>query len=340
MRDTLAERRSAMNERGLRRRELLIGLGAAVGTFPLGVPRALSATGEISFGYQATLWGAPAIVAEDLNLFQGLKAAVQMRRFSSGKAVRDAMIAGSVDMGSLGSTPFIVGVAKGEMAAIGAIAYAGRTLMVVADKKSGIKAVGDLKGKKVGSQRGSSTDHIFQNKILPAYGLTKNDVQFVNVSFQDQVSALASRSVDAFAGVDPYPSIAEHMGVGTVLIDYSKFDLTPVLIGINRPVLERNRAGVVEFLKGWLRSVRIFKENPAQAATVVWNNFKAQGYSVPQEVIRASIAHLEVTPEFIPELKPYLTEQARILVEQRQITQVPDWNRELVDGPLQEAMKA
>lgn len=318
-----------------------MGLGAAAGAaaLPFGARGALAARPAISFGYQATLWGAPAIVAEDEKLFDGLQADVQMRRFSSGKAVRDAMIAGSVDMGSLGGTPFIVGVAKGEIAAIGAIAYAGRTLMVVAGKDTGVTSVAGLKGKKVGSQRGSSTDHIFQNTILPAAGLSKSDVQMVNVSFQDHVSALASKSVDAFAGVDPYPTIAEHMGLGVILTDYAKFDLTPVLIAINRPVLEKNRGAVVEFLKGWLRSVRLFKEDPERATNVVWNNFKAQGYDVPKAVIKTSLSHLEVMAEFVPALKPYLVEQSKVLVEQRQIDKVPDWDRALVEGPLKEAMR-
>ncbi len=333
-----------MHGRGATRRDamrMMGGVAAGAGWLAhAGRAAAAPAGPSISFGYQATLWGAPAIVAEDEKLFQGLGANVRMQRFSSGKAVRDAMIAGGVDMGSLGGTPFIVGVAKGEVAAVGAIAYAGRTLMVVAHKDAGIKGVAGLKGKKVGSQRGSSTDHILQNKILPAFGLSKGDVQIVNVSFQDHVSALASRSVDAFAGVDPYPTITEHMGIGVVLTDYSKFDLTPVLIAVNRPVLEKNRGAVVEFLKGWLRSVRIFKEDPERAVNVVWNNFKAQGYDVPKAVIKTSVSHMEITAEFIPELKPYLVEQSKVLVEQRQIDKVPDWDRELVRGPLEEAMKA
>ncbi len=314
--------------------------GAVVAASGLWRAGAVAATRPaVSFGYQATLWGAPAIVAEDLKLFQGLNAEVQMRRFSSGKAVRDAMISGAVDMGSLGATPFIVGVVKGEVLAVAAIAYAGRTLMVVARKDRGIRTVADLKGKKVGSQRGSITDHIFVTKIVPKFGLSKADVQIVNVSFQDQVSALASGSIDAFAGVDPYPGIAEHMGIGVVLTDYGDYDLTPVLLAVNSPVVEKKRGAVVEFLKGWLRSVRIFQEEPDRAAAVVWESFKAQGYDVPREVIRKAVGRLDVTPEFLPQLEPYLTEQARVLREEGQIGEIPDWNRALVRGLLAEARR-
>ncbi len=50
--------------------------------------------------------------------------------------------------------------------------------------------------------------------------------------------------------------------------------------------------------------------------------------------------HLEVTPALIPALEPYLIEQSKLLVEQKQINAVPDWDRALVRGPLREAMRA
>jgi aliphatic sulfonates family ABC transporter substrate-binding protein len=293
----------------------------------------------IVFGYQATLWGATAIVAEEEKLFEKVGAAVEVRRFSSGVHVRDAMVARAVDVGSLGGTPFIVGVAKGEMAAVGAVAYAGRTLMVVAAKASGIRSVADLKGKKVASQRGSITDHVFQTQIVPKHGLKKEDFQVVNVSFQDHVAALASKSVDAFAGVEPYPSIAEHQGIGVVLLDYGAFDLTPVLLAINRPALRDRPDAVVEFLRAWLGSVRIFREEPNRAVAVLWKAFKAQGYDVPEEVIRKAVSRLDVNPDFVPELKPYLIEQSQLLVQRGQISKVPDWDSALVREPLQQAMR-
>jgi hypothetical protein len=44
----------------------------------------------------------------------------------------------------------------------------------------------------VGSQLGSATDAVFENKILPIAGLSKNDFQFVNIRFQNHIPALAS----------------------------------------------------------------------------------------------------------------------------------------------------
>jgi aliphatic sulfonates family ABC transporter substrate-binding protein len=326
-----------MKDNGLTRRETLSALGMAV--VAAGWPRAAAARAEakVRLGYQATLWGAPAIVAEEERLFARAGANVEAIRMSSGKDIRDAMIAGRTDMGSLGATPFIVGAAKGDIVAVAMVAYAGKTLALVAGKDSGIRAVGDLKGKRVGSQVGSVTDHIFQNVIAPKAGLKKGDFQVFNIKFQDHVAALAARSIDAFAGVDPYPAIAEHDGMGAIVVDYQDYDITPVLLAANRPFVTEHPEAVVQLLRGWLLAVKMFREQQDRAAEVVWNAFKAQGYTVPQAVIRKAVGRLDVNPDFIPALVPYLTDQAKVLAGQGQIRAVPDWNAVLVREHLQRA---
>lgn len=328
-----------MGAGGLTRREALGGLGAvaAAAAWPA---RGNGAQGDVKvrLGYQATLWGAPAIVAEEEKLFARAGANVEVLRMSSGKDIRDAMVAGKTDMGSLGATPFIVGAAKGDIVAIAMVAYAGKTLAVVAGKDTGIRAVADLRGKRVGSQIGSITDHIFQNVIAPRAGLKKGDFQVFNTKFQDHVAALAARSIDAFAGVDPYPAIAEHDGLGAIVVDYQDYDITPVLLAANRPFVKEHPEAVVQFLRGWLLAVKIFREQPDRAAEIVSNAFKAQGYSMPLAVLRKAVGRLDVNPDFIAALGPYLTDQAKVLVGQGQLKAVPDWNAVLVREYLQRAM--
>jgi len=327
-----------MRSSGVTRRGALGVLGGAA--LAAAWPRAAGARADarVRLGYQATLWGAPAIVAEEEKLFARAGANVDVIRMSSGKDIRDAMIAGRTDMGSLGATPFIVGAAKGDIVAIAMVAYAGKTLALVAGRESGVKAVADLKGKRLGSQIGSITDHIFQNVIAPKAGLKKGDFQVFNIKFQDHVAALASRSIDAFAGVDPYPAIAEHDGLGAIVVDYQNYDITPVLLAANRPFVKEHPNAVVQFLRGWLMAVKIFREQADRAAEIVWNTFKAQGYTVPLAVIRKAVGRLDVNPDFIPALAPYLTDQAKVLVEQKQIRAVPDWNAVLVREFLQRAL--
>ena len=55
------------------------------------------------------------------------------------------------------------------------------------------------------------------------------DVQLVNLRFQDMVSALSARSVDAAAAVDPFLSSAEQSGTGTVVTDFCRAGPVPLI---------------------------------------------------------------------------------------------------------------
>jgi aliphatic sulfonates family ABC transporter substrate-binding protein len=326
-------------KRTVNRRHFLGWTGA--GALAAALPRWANAdSGPLNFGFQNTSWGSVAMVAEAEGTFAKAGVNVKPFRFDGGKSTRDAMIAGRVDIGVLGAAPFVVGAAKGDIVAIAVAMYAGKTNAVVAAKDSGIKSVADLKGKRVASQLGSSTDYVFQNKILPKYGLAKGDVQIVNIPHQNEIAAMVGKSVDAFAGVEPFPSVAEIEGLGTVLVDYGNFDIQPVFVAINRPVLERRRDDVVKFLRGWLAAVHIVNAEPQRAVKIVWNEFKAQGYDVKEAAFARMLGKLEVKPEFRPELRDYLNEQGQVLLKQRQIPAIPDWSKALDESVLAQAAKA
>jgi NitT/TauT family transport system substrate-binding protein len=314
----------------------LTGGALAAAALPTGM-RAYAQSAPLNFGYQETSWGTIGMIAESKDLFTKAGANVKVFKFSSGKDTRNAMISGRIDAGVIGATPFIVGAAKGEVQAIALALYGAQTLAVVAGNKSGIKTLKDLKGKKVGSQLGSATDFVFQNKIMPKAGLSKDDVQIINVRFQNHVSALTAGSIDAFAGVEPFPSVAEVSDLGKVLTDYSAYDLQPIILAANTSAIEKNRDNVVKFLRGWLAAVKVYKDNRAEATQIVLKYFKDKGFDVSDKIINRMLTKIDVTPNFGPQLKSYLTEQSKVLVEKKQIAAVPDWGKLLNDSLLEAA---
>jgi NitT/TauT family transport system substrate-binding protein len=330
-----------MKDLKMERRKFLTLLGA--GAFASGLPRrafAQPAGAPLALGFQNTSWGAVAMVADSAKTFQQAGANVTLYRFDSGKSTRDAMVAGRIDIGVLGATPFIIGAVKGDMMAIAIAMYAGKTDSVVARVRPPIGSISELKGRKVASQLGSVTDNVFQNRILPKFGLSKSDVQIINMPFQNHIAALAAGSVDAFAGVEPFPSVAEVEGLGKVLVDYSQFDMLPVVLAANRSAVERKRDSVIAFLRGWLDAIKLFTDSREKATQIVWNYFKNEGFDVSVKVIRLMLSKLDFNPNYVPALPAYLKEQSRELMKQNQIAKVPDWNGLLNRELLQQAMKA
>lgn len=315
------------------KRRRVIGAGAALGIAPFVITPSKAQGSPIRFGFQNTSWGSIGMVAEAEDIFRRNGVNVSVNRFDSGKAVRDAMIANRIDIGVLGTTPLIVGVAKGDVAPVAMAMYAGRTNSIIVAKNSGIKSIKDLKGKKIGSQVGSATNNVFVTKVLPKYGLTEKDVQIINTKFGNHVAALAGGSVDAFAGVEPFPSVAVTEGLGISIIDYQDFDIVPVWLGINTPILESRKKDVLGFLKAWVATIDILNKSPEKAAKIVQENFTKMGFTISEKAISVMLSKIEPNPNYVDGLASYLREESELLVSKKQIPEVPDWNK-LLANPL------
>jgi ABC-type nitrate/sulfonate/bicarbonate transport system substrate-binding protein len=208
----------------------------------------------------------------------------------------------------------------------------------VGSTRKGIKTIPQLRGKKIASQLGSQTDYVFQNKIMPAFGMKKGDYQVINTKFADHASAMASGSVDAFAGVEPYPSVAELGGFGTVLTNYMKYDIVPVLLGTNRTVLTTRTDDLVKFMKGWQLAIDIFKKDRKYAAKTVGDFFRGRGYKMNDEIFARAMSTMDVTTTYRPEVKGYLTTKAETLVKLKRLDAVPNIGAALDERILKAAM--
>jgi ABC-type nitrate/sulfonate/bicarbonate transport system substrate-binding protein len=318
-----------------RRRLLELGAASAVAAgAPLWPARAED---PLNLGFQITTWGAVGMVAEALHVFKKPGVDVSFNKFDSGVAVRDALVAGRIDIGVTSVSTFIVGVDKGSLTGIATVAYSGASNSIMVAKNSKIHSVPDLRGKKVATQFGAGSDYTFRTKVLAKFGLKPEDLQLVNSKYADHVAALASGSVDAFVGTEPFPAVAEAKGLARPLVTFEAFDLVPVMLAINQPVLEKRRADVVAFMKGWLAAVQVMQKQPDRAAQIVDDVFKKKGNDLSVKVIKTALDRLGVDPNFRPELKPYLQAQAEMLVKQHKISKVPDWDKALDRSILKDA---
>lgn len=330
---------------GVTRRTLLQGAGMFALATTLGAPsisaKAASTSGlaPIRLGYQFHLWGAPAVVGVRKEFFSAEGLTIDARKFSSGKDTRDAMVAGSVDIGTIGITPFIVGATRGDLVALGVVCYAGKTGLVMAKANSGIRTVGDLKGKRIASQVGSTLDNVFKREIAPSGGLQEGDYEILNGRFSDHVQALASGSVDAFLGLEPFCSIAEAQGIATPVTDYYEYDLIPNILAVQKRFLDDHPETCEAFLRGWLKAVKVFEDDPKAAADIMVSVYKERNYDLDEDIIRNALSRLVVNPKFIPELDEYIDKQAGALVKAGRLNKVPDSKGILRHDLLEKAMK-
>ncbi|THF87120.1 aliphatic sulfonate ABC transporter substrate-binding protein [Deinococcus sp. KSM4-11] len=142
--------------------------------------------------------------------------------FTAGPPLLEAANAGAVDFGSVGNAPGVFALAGGADLKFVAVNEnrSDSTEAVIVPKDSGIKAVADLKGKKVGVARGSSA-HFFLYNVLNSAGLGFGDITVVPLLPPDARPALESGSIDAWAIWDPYLTTAVQGGGARVLRDHT-----------------------------------------------------------------------------------------------------------------------
>ena len=124
---------------------------------------------------------------------------IEWKEFNSGVQHIEAINAGALDLGSGSEIPAVfaartlgrvrvVAISKGDL----------NNQAVFAQKDSNIKTIADLKGKRVGYVRATTT-HYYLHKMLVEAGMTLADVQLVSLSPSDGLAAFARGDLDAWA---------------------------------------------------------------------------------------------------------------------------------------------
>ena len=313
----------------LTRRHYLATSGAGVLALGLGSTRGVAAPETIRQGYQTNIWGMPTYYLMKSGYLEKHNLAVEEFAVPSGNLTMQQMVARQVDLGTYAGSSLIIGNVKGGLVAIAQIEQVGKTARVVARKDLNLTKVEELRGLKIGNQTGSSVGNVFVDTIMPQHGLKKGDYQEVRMDVNNMVAALAAKTVDAMVNVEPYNVIAVADGIGSDLIDFSSVDPMPVFMAATPEFVQQKPDTVVAYLKAWLDVAQDFKNNPKKVADVIYGFYADKGYKMSLDVFAAALSRVEVSPGFPGDLKPYMQEQAEILLKDKKIDAIPDWTKAL-----------
>jgi sulfonate transport system ATP-binding protein len=153
---------------------------------------------------------------------------VSFAKFTFGPPIVEALGAGQVDIGSVGSTPPIFGAASQTnfRAVASARLRSGADNSIVVPGDSDIRSVADLKGKSVAVGRASS-GHGALLLALRRAGLKPSDVKIIFLPPADALAAFNSGRTDALSGWQPFTTQAELKGARVIAsgppIDYGYY---------------------------------------------------------------------------------------------------------------------
>jgi ABC-type nitrate/sulfonate/bicarbonate transport system substrate-binding protein len=299
----------------MRRRELLLGAGAAVlATVPMA--KAEQPT-VIKVGALKLIHSIGPYFYER---FTPPGYAVEVIPFESPTEGKNAVVTKSVDYGMFGIAAATLGAAAGEPIVVIASAC-NRGMAVIAAKDSPISTIQDLRGKRVGIWPGS-TQEVFIFERLRMEGMSVKDITPVRVFFSEMPLALARGDIDAYVGAEPGPGVSLSTGAGK-LVEYpygTAMGSLNMVFGAHHDTLSSNPDITRVILDIHRKASEFAMKNPAEMTAMAVAKLGQK-----KEAIERSVPNVELTWKFGPKQ----IEQAKIYADHmlalKEIKQLPDF---------------
>jgi NitT/TauT family transport system substrate-binding protein len=185
-------------------------------------------------------------------------------------------------------------IAKGAPMKIIATIYQSNPNAVMSLKKTGVKSVADLKGKKVGVPSGSSQTTMLP-LLLKSNNLKESDINMIDMPVASMVPALLQGQVDAVLGsIDAYQIQAESQGAELDVYRFADHGVPTVSTSIfaSNDYLKSNPDVVKKFVAASLKGWSFALDHPDQAIKDVKKVFP----EVNEKLAAAELA--AITPLF------------------------------------------
>ncbi|EKD36413.1 MAG: hypothetical protein ACD_75C01522G0003 [uncultured bacterium] len=228
--------------------------------------------------------GALAQVAQSLGYFRAEELEVTARLHPYGKLALEDMLAGKADFSTVAETPIMFAIMRGEkIAVIATIQTSDTENAIVARKDKGILALGDLKGKKIAVTRGTTLD-FFLDTILAVNGISREDVEVVNLKAEEMADALAQGDIDAISTFSVY-TIMTQRKLGDLAITFKDKDIYRESFNVvaMQGFIRNNPETVKKMLRALVKAEQFIQENPAEAQKIA-SDFSGTEISIIHEV--------------------------------------------------------
>lgn len=272
---------------------------------------------------------------------------VEYRNFNSGADVYRAMASGAVDVGLIGNAPFTIAVTQGaEYTAVWWYVVGLTAEALVVRESSPIEAVTDLKGQRVATPFGSTSDFMLHGTLNTA-GLNPREVRLVNLAPQAILAAWQRGDLDAAYIWEPV--LGQLARDGGKVIATNK-DLLPrgYLAGdvgfVKTSLMKEHPEIVRAWMKANMRAADLIRNEPDKATAIA-----AKAYGVSVDDIRTTFSGVlfptaaeQLGPEYLEGLGDQLGQVANLLAAGQQIpaAKAPEVYKAAVSiEPLKDAMR-
>jgi sulfonate transport system substrate-binding protein len=287
-------------------RRFAIGIIALLATVAL-VQSASSE--EVRIGYQksSTL---TAILKTNVELEKALAplgVSISWHEFTSGLPLLEAINIGSIDFGAdvADTVPIFAQAAGAKLAYVAEEAASPSAQAILVPQGSPVKAVADLKGRKVAVTKGAGS-HFLLLAALARAGLTFKDITPAYLTPADGRAAFVSNNVDAWVAWDPFLTSASRQSGGHILTDGSNGLASYKRYYVSSADFADRHGDVLNVIFGKLAETgKWVKAHPADAASLL-----AGLWGIDAATVEEANSHRSY--QLGPVTAPGLSEQQRI----------------------------
>ncbi len=265
------------------RRTFLRGIAATTATTTFGRPRPAGAqpppeTTKLRLAQLSGICVAPQYVASELLQLEGFKD-VQYVTISDTNTYA-SFASGDVDLSMAFVAPFLVQVDAGVPVVLLAGVHVGCFEVF---GNPGIRAIRDLKGKRVGIPALETAHHLFLSSMAAYVGLNpRQDIDWVTHQTADSADLLAAGKLDALIGFPPVPQELRAKRIGQVIVNSSVdrpwsqyFCCT---LAARKEFVQRNPVATKRAVRAILKATDVCALEPERAARTIVNRGFTKAY--------------------------------------------------------------
>ena len=252
----------------------------AAAVLALGIGAASSAQGaseatrpdKITIAYQFGVGYAPLLIIKQQRLLEkaypGLQ--VEWKQLASGTPITDGIIKGDIQIGAMGTGPFLVGWARGiNWKVIAPLDEADLWLMA---RDSSIRTIADRRGKRIATPTATSIQAVALRKMAQVkLGNPRAlDSSLISMDHPDGMQALLSGQIDAHFTSPPYQWQELGRGAHVVGKSYGYFGAHSFLVTVlTQRFYDEYRAFSQRFYRLVKQSIDLINKKPKTAAAIL-----------------------------------------------------------------------
>ena len=262
-----------MKRRSILKATLALSMASALPAVAFAQTAALNPPVSLTVGYQKVGHLAPMIlIADDLKK-QGVE--IKLVEFARYADARTALLAGSLDVASIGPADLAIALANGSTNLVGIMGVGSSPKYVIAKKGLKFDSWDDIKGKKIAIAPGSAVWFQFA-ATLTEKGIPYNSFNSVNIQGggANFDAALEKGEVDAIVTWEPFESIPVMKGYGYFAknLDYSISKSVGAELGMlaaSKEVATTKRVAVERVVNAYVAKMKELEASPAKFGTAI-----------------------------------------------------------------------